>query len=311
MIHKPVLQKEVLKYLDPKHDENFIDATIGGGGHSFAILERNGPRGKVLGIDFDPEQIKNVEHRKLNKERLILVCDNFANLKEIVEKHKFGSVQGILFDLGMSSWHLEKSGRGFTFQKDEPLDMRFNRVGKGTAEKIVNTWPELEIEKVLREYGQEKFARRIAKGIVEARKAKPIKTTFQLVEIVKKATPAWYHHKKIPRSRTHSARSLRGRHPATRTFQALRIAVNDELNNLKKALPQALKLLKDDGRLVVISFHSLEDGICKNFLRENVQKGLIKILTKKPITPLEREIKLNPRSRSAKLRAGIKVSKKQ
>jgi len=299
MRHIPVLQKEVLGYLNPKPDENFIDCTIGDGGHGLVILEMIKPNGKLLGLDWDRENIQRLKFKIQNskfKKRLILVNDNFANLKNIVEKLNFERISGILFDLGMSSWHLEESGRGFTFRKDEPLDMRYD-IQKNllTADRIVNTWSEKEIREILKNYGEESFAKRIAEKICEIRKRKPIKTTFQLVGIVKKATPLWYHRKKI--------------HPATKTFQALRIALNDELNNLKKALPQALEILEPEGRLVVISFHSLEDRIVKFFFRENFKKGILKILTKKPIIPSLNEIKINPRSRSAKLRAAIKIKK--
>jgi 16S rRNA (cytosine1402-N4)-methyltransferase len=287
-MHIPVLQKEVIQYLNPKPNENFIDCTIGEGGHAAAILERNGPKGKVLGIELDPELYKRLKAAEI-KNRLILVNDSYVNLKEIVEREKFRSVSGILFDLGMSSWHLEESGRGFSFLKDEPLDMRYNPESSLTAEKILNYWSVQEIEKILKEYGEERFAKKIAQKIIELRKIKPIETTFQLVEIVKSATPHWYHRKKI--------------HPATRTFQALRITVNDELNNLRKTLPQTIEILKPGGRLVVISFHSLEDRIIKNFLKEKAKENILKILTKKPIKPSLKEIKINPRSRSAKLRA--------
>ena len=300
-IHVPVLQKEVLEIFDPKPNQNFIDCTIGEGGHSLAILEKTAPEGKILGIDWDQEIIKSLKFSR----RLVLVCDNFANLKEIVGKENFKEVEGILLDLGISSWHLEKSGRGFSFQKDETLDMRYNQNSKLTAEKILNEWSEKEIEKILKEYGEERFAKRISKKIVEERKIKPIRTTFQLVEIIKKAIPSWYHHKKI--------------HFATRTFQALRIAVNDELENLKKVLPQALEILERSGKLVVISFHSLEDRIVKNFLKEyshgriripersEVAPFACQILTKKPIRPSVEEIKSNPRSRSARLRSALKL----
>ncbi|PIV64965.1 MAG: 16S rRNA (cytosine(1402)-N(4))-methyltransferase [Candidatus Nealsonbacteria bacterium CG01_land_8_20_14_3_00_12] len=294
-MHIPVLQKEVLEYLDPKPNENFIDATIGNAGHTLTILERNIPAGKVLGIDADPEIIKNTKYSIQNtvyKNRVILVCDNFANLKEIVKQEKFKSVQGILFDLGMSSWHLEESGRGFSFLKNESLDMRYNPRNPLTAARIVNYYSSQEIEKILKDYGEERFAKKIAQKIIEIRKIKPIETTSQLAEIVKSATPHWYHRKKI--------------HPATRTFQAIRIAVNDELNNLERALPQTLEILKPGGRLVVISFHSLEDRIIKNFLKEKAKENILKILTKKPIKPSLGEIKINPRSRSAKLRAAQK-----
>ncbi len=283
-MHISVLQKEVIKYLDPKPNENFIDCTIDGGGHSSAILERNG-RGRVLGIELDQEVFKNIQRKK----NLILVRDNFVNLKEIIKREKFPSVSGILFDLGFSSWHIDESGRGFSFQKNELLDMRYDNQNPLTAEKILNYYSESEINRILKEFGEEQFSRDVAKQIVLERKVKPIKRTFQLVEIIKKAVPGWYQRKKI--------------HPATRTFQALRIAVNDELANLEKALPQAEEALKPGGRLVIISFHSLEDRIVKNFLKQSN----LQILNKKPITPKEEEIKLNPRSRSSKLRAAIKT----
>jgi len=291
----PVLQKEVLEYFDQKPNENFIDCTIGEGGHTLAILEKNGPKGKVLGIEWDPELYKKLSRSDLDrlKARLILVNDNFANLEEIAKSQKFRSVSGILFDLGMSSWHLEESGRGFSFQKKEPLDMRYNPQNPLTAEKIVNYRSALEIEKILEIHGEERFSKQIAKYIISFREVKPIKTTSQLVEIIKKATPDWYHRRKI--------------HPATKTFQALRIAVNDELNNLEKALPKALNILKPGGRIVAISFQSLEDRIIKNFLKEKAKENILKILTKKPIKPSLEEIKINPRSRSAKLRAAEKL----
>ena len=297
-MHIPVLQNEVLKYLDPKPNQNFIDATIGEGGHSAAILEKNAPKGKVLGIELDPELYEKLQAAKLKvkneklKNRLILVNDSFVNLKEIVKRERFLAVSGILFDLGMSSWHLEESGRGFSFLKNEPLDMRYSPQNPLTAEKIVNYWSKPEMEKILEEYGEERFAKKIAEEIIEARQSKPIKTTSQLVEIIKKAVLSRYRHQKI--------------HFATRTFQALRITVNDELNNLEKALPQTLEILKPGGRLVVISFHSLEDRIVKNFYRDSSPEKL-KILTKKPIRPTPEEIKINPRARSAKLRAAIKL----
>ena len=268
-MHIPVLLKEVIEYLDPKPNENFVDCTFGGGGHTFAILDRNGPKGKVLGIDLYLRP--GPKHQ-----RLISVQDNFVNLKEIIEKNKFRPVNGILIDLGMSSWHLEESGRGFSFQRKEPLDMRYDIKGALTAEKIVNYWSKIEIEKVLLDYGQEQRARRIAEKIIDARSWRPIENTLQLREIIKKS----------------------GAYPR-QTFQALRIAVNDELNNLKNVLPQAVDVLGQGGRIVVISFHSLEDGIVKKFIKN--QPFLL--LNKKPITPAFEEIRNNPRARSAKLRA--------
>lgn len=297
-MHIPVLQKEVLQYLNPEPNQNFIDATISSGGHALAILEKNGPQGRILGIDQDAEILKNTKYKIQNtkyKNRAILICDNFSNLKEIVEKEKFQSVSGILFDLGMSSWHLEESGRGFSFLKNEPLDMRYNSAGHLTAEKILNYWSKFEIEKILREYGEEKFAKKIAEGISSARKIKPIKNTFQLIKIIEQIVSAGYRNQRI--------------HFATRTFQALRISINDELNNLKKVLSQALDILEPGGRLAVISFHSLEDRIVKNFFKKYIgcTYGNLKILTKKPITPTNKEVKINPRARSAKLRIIKKI----
>jgi len=290
-MHFSVLQKEVIECLNPKPNENFIDATFGLGGHTKLILRRNGPKGKVLGIELDPslhELSRNLS------ERLILVNDSYANLELVVAKLNFKPVHGILFDLGMSGWHLEKSGRGFSLKRDEVLDMRYNPQTDLTAQEIVNRWPQIEIEKILKEYGEERFARRIARSIILSREKKPIKTTFQLVEIIRKAVPAKYQRGRL--------------HFATRTFQALRIAVNRELENLREALPQALKVIEKGGRLVVISFHSLEDRIVKNFFRDSDKKGLLKILTKKPITPSLQELRENPRARSAKLRAAEKTN---
>jgi 16S rRNA (cytosine1402-N4)-methyltransferase len=273
-MHIPVLKKEVLEYLDPKPNENFIDATFGFGGHSTAIFEKIGPNGRLLGIEVDPEVFKKI----MPSDRLIVVNNTYANLKEIVEKCNFGPAQGILFDLGISSWDLDESKRGFAFSKDEPLDMRFNPDNTLTAEKIVNTWQEREIAQIIWEYGEERFSRVIAKRIIEKRKIKPIETTFDLIAL-------------IP-TRTNPAK----------TFQALRIAVNGELDNLKKGLEQAGELLKVGGRIAVISFHSLEDRIVKNFFKN----GSFERLNKKVITASKEELLLNSRSRSAKLRVASK-----
>ncbi|MCP6719211.1 MAG: 16S rRNA (cytosine(1402)-N(4))-methyltransferase RsmH [Patescibacteria group bacterium] len=291
-MHKSVLQKEVIEYLSPKSNENFIDATLGLAGHTKLILEKIKPKGKILGIETDNKLYK--ELLGLNIDRLILVNDSFVNLKKIVEESEFRPISGILFDLGLSSWHLEKSKKGFSFLRNEPLDMRYNTdFTELTAEEILNQWPEKEIEKVLKEYGEERFARKIAREIIKNRKQNPIKTTFHLIEIIKKSVPVWYQHKKI--------------HFATRTFQALRITVNDELGSLERVLPQSLEVLEKGGRIVVISFHSLEDRIVKNYFREQKKKGCLEVLTKKPIGPKREEIALNPRSRSSKLRAAVKI----
>jgi 16S rRNA (cytosine1402-N4)-methyltransferase len=292
-MHIPVLQKEAIEYLDPKPNDNFIDCTFGEGGHSLEILERTAPLGKLLGIDLDDSQIKNLKLKNKNyKNRLILVNDNYANLEEIT-KGRIKKVSGILLDLGFSSWHTDESKRGFSFLRNEPLDMRYNTQSQLTAEKILNYWSESDIEKILKEYGEEQFSRQIAAGIIEARKVIQINKTFQLLEIIKKSVPGWYMGKKI--------------HFATKTFQALRMAVNGELDNLEKVLPQTIEVLKEGGRLVIISFHSLEDRIVKNFLKDKEKEGLLKILTKKPVQPGEKEIIINNRSRSAKLRAAEKI----
>lgn len=299
-IHIPVLVDEVIQYLDPKSNENFVDATIDGGGHTMAILERNKPKGKVLGIDLDKTLLENLKFKIKNlhlENRVILVQGNFKNLKEIIKNtcpDWNQKVNGVLFDLGMSSWQLEESGKGFSFKRNEPLDMRFDSSQELTAKDIVNYWPEYEIEKILREYSEERYARKIAKEIVSERQKKPIFTTFELVEVIKKAVPRNYERGRI--------------HPATRTFQALRIATNQELENLKLVLPQAMDVLKENGRIVVISFHSLEDRIVKNFFREKTKEEKLKILTKKPVRASEEEIQKNPRAHSAKLRAAVKLA---
>ncbi len=294
LIHKPVLIKEILEYLNPGQNENFVDCTVGEGGHSEEILKKNSPEGKVLGIDTDPLQISSAQWLQAQfKDRIILVNDSYANLREIVERKNFNPVNGILLDLGMSSAHIESSQKGFSFKVEQGLDMRYNdQVGYLTAEKIVNEWQEQDIQKILEEYGEEKFARKIAKNIIDKRKSGRIKTTTQLIEIIKQSTPPAYKRAKI--------------HFATRTFQALRIAVNDELENIKRVLPQAVSVLSPGGRLAVISFHSLEDRIVKNFFKK-LPKNNFEILTKKPKTASRAEIRANPRARSAKLRAVIKI----
>lgn len=302
MTHKPVLVKGTIEYLNPKPNENFIDATLGQGGHAMEILNKNGPQGKVLGIDWDLSQIENANQRLKNfGERIILVNNSYVNLKEVVEEKKFGPVSGILLDLGMSSWQLEESKKGFSFLKDEPLDMRYDLNNNLTAEKIVNEWREEEIDKILACYGEEKFSHKIAKKIIEARKIKKIKSTFELINVIKEAIPTFAKSKSRGLSIWEKAQI------GARTFQALRIAVNHELDNLTEFLPKALEMLSSHGRLVVISFHSLEDRIVKNFFKEKLEKEEVNILTKKPVIGDSEEIKDNPRSRSAKLRAIIKI----
>ena len=273
-MHIPVLLNEIIEQIES--NKNYVDCTLGFGGHSKEILKKNRPNGKVLGIEID----KEIFEKTIKDERLIAVNDSYVNLEKIVKKHNFKDISGILLDAGMSSYHIDLSGRGFSFNKDEPLLMNY---GSGiSAEEIINEYSEDEIERILREYGEEKFSKKIAKKIVEERKRKRIKSTLQLVEIVRKI---------VPRSKIN---------PATRTFQAIRIETNKELENLESVLPQALKLLNRSGKLFIISFHSLEDRIVKNFIKNN------QLELNKPITPSEQEIKSNPRSRSAKLRIILK-----
>jgi len=295
-IHIPVLKEKIIEYLKPKKGEKFIDATFGGGGHTKEILKKIKPEGKVLAIDLDEELVKIGKENfkeEIKKGNLILVQGNFKNLKEIAKKYGFNKVSGIIFDLGLSLWHIEKSKKGFSYRRDEPLKMVYSeKEAEILARDIVNRFPRKEIEKILKEFGEEKYASRIAKEIIREREKAPIETTLKLVEIIKKVYPK---------------RSFRRLHPARRSFQALRIAVNKELENLKKALPQAIDLLKKGGKICVISFHSLEDRIVKNFFKEKEKERKIKVLTKKPEVPSLKEKKENPRSRSAKLRVAQKI----
>jgi 16S rRNA (cytosine1402-N4)-methyltransferase len=290
-MHKPVLLNEVIEYLNPQAHENFVDCTVGEARHSLKILEKTSPDGKILGIDVDAESLKRIKPI----ERLILIRGNFKDLKIIAEENNFNKVSGVLFDLGLSSWQLDESEKGFSYKKDEPLTMIFNSSQVVTAQEIINTWPEEELIKIFREYGEERFARRIVQRIVQHRGLSPIQTTSQLFEIIKKS---------IPFSQAGHHRTDR---TAARIFQALRIVVNDEMENLKKGLEQAFQIINKEGRVVVISFHSLEDRIVKWFFRDLEKQGKIKILTKKPITANEAEIIANSRSRSAKLRAAMYI----
>lgn len=291
-MHTSVLTDKVIEFLDPKPNQNFIDATLGGGGHTIALLEKTAPKGRVLALDLDADAILRVKAKAKEAKvasRLQMIEDNFANIAGTVKEEKFKPVHGILFDLGLSSDQLETSGRGFSFQKSEPLDMRYNKESPTTAEKIVNFWSKRDLEIILKDYGEEEFAKEIAEAIIKTRTTKQITKTNHLVDIILEATPKWYKTKKI--------------HPATKTFQALRMAVNQELENLKLALHQAVGIIENQGTIAVISFHSLEDRIVKNFFQDNEQ---LLTLTKKPIVAEESEVKKNPRSRSAKLRVARK-----
>jgi 16S rRNA (cytosine1402-N4)-methyltransferase len=302
--HVPVLSAEVLEMLDVKPGGRYIDCTLGGGGHALSILESSKPDGQLLGIDADPEAINLAQHNLYDYfENTTLINDNFSNLEFICTATGFIGADGILFDLGLSSLQIENAERGFSFQRSGPLDMRFNPDEKLTAADIVNKLPVDKLAQLIRIYGEEPMAVHIARNIVINR---PINDTSELAEIISSSVKI--HHGRI--------------HPATRTFQALRIAVNRELDYLTSSLEQSIKCLAKGGRLVVLSYHSLEDRIVKNFLlkesrdcicptdipecRCNHQAKLI-ILTKNAILPSDKEVDTNPRSRSAKLRTAVRL----
>lgn len=289
--HIPVLPKEIIENLNPKPGENFIDCTLGYGGHSQLILEKTAPNGKLLAIDQDDQAIEAAQ-KNLAKfdNRIQYEQANFTELGLIVRRWPVGKIDGILIDLGVNMPQLT-GDRGFSFRVDAPLDMRMSpNAQRLTAADILNKYSESELAKIIIEYGEERYARPIASKIVQARSKKPIETTGELVEIIRIATPPSY-------------RFGRRLHFATNTFRALRMVVNEELENLKKVLPQLVKVLSPGGRLAIISFQSLEDRIVKNFLKDNEQ---LEILTNKPIIPTEEEVNLNPASRSAKVRVAIK-----
>jgi len=289
--HYPVLHREVLNFFSPIRKGVVVDATVGGGGHTSLIL-KNIPQVKVIGIDKDPEAVEKARNRlKDFGDRFTAVHSSFKDIDRVLERLKINKVSGFLFDLGVSLYQL-KEDRGFSFQKDQPLDMRMDYTSRLTAYEVVNRYPKNLLEKIILEYGEEKFAKKIARLIAEERKKKPIKTTAELADIVKRAYPPMW----------------RGRiHPATKTFQAIRIEVNNELDEIKEGVSKAVNLLDKGGILQVISFHSLEDRIIKNILKEGKKLKKLQILTKKPITPTQGEIKENPPSRSAKLRVAKRL----
>ncbi len=275
--------------LDVKANGTYVDATVGLGGHAEAVLSMLGAEGRLLGIDRDADALEQARQR-LEDGRVSLRKGAFSQMEDILLSMNIKEVDGVLFDLGVSMLQLKELRRGFSFLSDERLDMRMDASQWLTAWNVVNKYPEKEIERIIREYGEEPFARRIAKAIVMQRKRSPIDACKELADIVMRVYGG--------RGKTH---------PATRTFQALRIEVNKELDELKKGLSSAVNLLKAGGRLCVVSYHSLEDRIVKNFIRESGREGALKVLTKKPVTPAIEEIKANPSSRSAKLRGAERI----
>ncbi len=292
MAHTPVLLKEVIDGLSfDKSDKIFVDATVGFAGHSIEVCQRF-PWVRIIGLDTDSDAVASSrEKMSQSKCRFEAVTANFRNIGRALDEMGVKEIDKILFDIGMSSMQLDSSGRGFSFRKDEPLLMTMKKeisANDLTAFEIVNSWPKDDIAAILKEYGEEGFFMRIADSITRERKKHPISTTFDLVKIIESSVPSFYKKRKIS--------------PATKTFQALRIAVNDELNSLKMGLKDSFERLRTGGRIAVISFHSLEDRIVKNFFKEmKINRKAIQIF-KKPVTASREEIKVNPRARSAKLR---------
>jgi len=282
LFHQSVLLAELIRFLDPKTGQDFIDATVGLGGHALAILSKTAPTGRILGIDWDEKALRHLQ--KKNHPRLILREGNFAEIEQIAQETGFQKVEGVYFDLGLGSWQIEEPEYGLSFQREMSLLMRVAREGP-SAEEIVNRYSLKQLTQILRDYGDLRSAQLIAERIVKTRKRKKIKTTLDLKEAVAVEHPA----------------------VLARIFQAIRIATNNELANLKKGLAGAMNLLQKKGRLAVISYHSGEDRIVKRFFQEEMKKGVLKILTPKPIQPQKEEVKINKRARSAKLRVAEKI----
>lgn len=311
LMHIPVLLEEVIEYLKPQTGEMFIDGTAGSGGYIHGILKAN-PKAKVLGMDLDQASLdkikKDFAERGLGQ-NVILTHANYATVSEVARKNNFTSVSGFVLDLGFSSEQVDKPERGFSFRQKGPLDMRYDTAQKKTAADVINGYPEKNLTEIFREYGEENFSSRIARNLVKARSEHPFQDTVEVFHVIKESLPKPVRH--------------RAEDSARRIFQALRIEVNGELENLRKVLPDALKLLRPGGRLVVVSFHSLEDRLVKNFFAQQAQDcvcppefptcvcdkaSTLRILTRKPIRASLRELEANPRSKPAKLRAAEKLS---
>ncbi|MBO8155340.1 MAG: 16S rRNA (cytosine(1402)-N(4))-methyltransferase RsmH [Bacillaceae bacterium] len=307
--HYSVLKQETIEGLHIKPDGTYVDCTLGGAGHAEEIAKRLGHQGKLIGFDQDQIALNHAKERLKGFEtNCVFIHSNFQHLKEKLAEYQINSIDGVLFDLGVSSPQLDQKERGFSYQEDAPLDMRMNRQQELTAYDVVNHWSYEELIKIFFRYGEEKFSKQIARKIEQKRQERPIETTFELVDIIKESIPAFARRK--------------GGHPARRVFQAIRIAVNDELQAFQNALHQAAEIISIGGRIAVITFHSLEDRICKKSMKKwstppPVPKDVpllpeqveppFKLITKKPIVPADEEIKENRRSRSAKLRIVEKV----
>lgn len=303
------MPEEVLRYLAPKPGGVYVDGTVGGGGHAALVLEASAPDGKLIGLDRDTEALGAAKERLIPfGDRARLVQGNFAEMAETLAGFGITRIDGLLLDLGVSSHQLDSAQRGFSFQKDAPLDMRMDTGSGVTAAELVNALPEAELTRIIREFGEERWAKRIAAFIAKARSEAPVETTLRLAEIIKAAIPRGAWEERI--------------HPATRTFQALRIAVNDELASLETGLDLGVGMINPGGRVVVISFHSLEDRIVKNSLRRLSQgctcpkelpycvcggKPRVRVLTSRPVMAGDAEVEANPRARSARLRAAEKL----
>ena len=301
--HISVLLNECLEGLNIKENGIYVDGTLGGAGHSSEILKRLSNEGRLIGIDQDTDALKAAKERLKNYSNVTFVHSNFSSIENVLNNLNIDGVDGILMDLGVSSYQLDEGERGFSYMKDAPLDMRMNRENDFSAYNVVNEYSEEDLYRIIRDYGEEKFAKRIASFIVENRQEKNIETTLELVEIIKSAIPA-----KARRE---------GPHPAKRTFQAIRIEVNSELSILNKTIEDGVGKLNKGGRMAIITFHSLEDRIVKNKFRDLAvscrcpkefpvcvcgEKAKVKVISRKAIEPTKEEVDINPRSRSAKLR---------
>jgi len=289
MEHISVMPNEVIEYLNIWENGIYIDCTFGSGGHSRDILNRLSQDGRLISIDWDENAVEKNGPGFGSFGNFKLIRDNFANLRNIAGDLKLGRIDGILFDLGFSSTQVDDKERGFSFLSNAPLDMRYSASNPLTAQILLNNYPKEYLENILDSYAQERFSRSIVAGILRYRSGKPIETTQEVVEIIKKSTPVWYHHRRI--------------HCATKTFQAIRMAVNAEVENIEKGLKAAIDLVSSKGRVVVISFHSVEHRMVKTIFREAKQNKTANLIVKKSVLPSENESNSNPRARSAQLRA--------